>query len=98
MIDKQPKRWPSTLGGVIYLAVLAAAITGLVLVTTSNWRLGVVVMGGGLLLGALGRFSLGEYDSGMLRVRSKTLDIVAMSGLGTVMIVLAIVIPNQPPL
>lgn len=95
---ERPKGVPSTIGGVIYLVVLATAITGLVLITTSNWRVGVSVLGGGLLVGALGRIALGEYESGMLRVRSKAFDVVALSGLGTLMIVLAIVIPNQPPL
>ena len=98
MGEKQPWGRPSTIGGVVYLVVLAMAVTGLVLVTTYDWRVGVSVLGGSLLLGAVGRFGLGEHESGMLRVRSKPFDVVALTGLGTLMIVLAIVIPNQPPL
>jgi len=80
----------------VYLAVLAIAALGLVLVATYNWRTGVTVLGGGLLVAALGRVALGEFESGMLRVRGKVFDVVALSGLGTLMIVLAWVIPNQP--
>ena len=82
----------------IYLGVLAMAAGGLVLVATYDWRTGVSVLGGGLLLAALGRVLLGDYESGMLRVRSKPFDVVALTGLGGLMIVLALVIPNQPPL
>ncbi|HWU31461.1 MAG TPA: DUF3017 domain-containing protein [Marmoricola sp.] len=98
MTAERPKGVPSTIGGVVYLVVLAMAIAGLVLVTTSNWRVGVSVLGGGLLVGAVGRVALGEFESGMLRVRNKVFDVIALAGLGTLMIVLAIVIPNQPPL
>ena len=98
MTAQRPARLPSTIGGVIYLVVLAAAATGLILITAVNWRLGVLVLGGSLLLGALGRFALGEYDSGMLRVRSKAFDVAVLTSLGVLMIFLAISIPNQPPL
>ena len=96
MSDNLPKGRPSTIGGMIYLAVLAIAMLGLVLVATYSWRTGVSVLGGGLLLAALGRVALSDFESGMLRVRGKIFDVVALSGLGALMIVLAIVIPNQP--
>jgi hypothetical protein len=94
--DKLPTGRPSTIGGLIYLTVLAIAGLGLVLVATSNWRTGVSLLGGGLLLAALGRVLLSDFESGMLRVRGKAFDVVALSGLGALMIVLALVIPNQP--
>lgn len=96
MKDNQPVGRPSTIGGMLYLAVLAIAAAGLVLVATYSWRLGVIVLGGGLLLAAVSRAALSEFESGMLRVRSKTLDVIALAGLGALMIVLALVIPNQP--
>jgi len=94
--DNRAKGLPSTVGGTLYLAVLAAAVVGLVLVAINDWRVGVSVLGGALLVAALGRAVLGEFESGMLRVRSKIFDVIALSGLGALMIVLAIVIPNQP--
>jgi hypothetical protein len=94
--EELPKGRPSTIGGMIYLVVLAVAAVGLVLVATYKWRLGVTVLGGGMLLAALGRIALSDFESGMLRVRNKAFDFVALSGLGALMIVLAWVIPNQP--
>ena len=96
MTDNLPKGRPSTIGGMIYLVVLAIATIGLALVATTNWRTGVSVLGGSLLLAAVGRVALGEFESGMLRVRNKAFDVVALTGLGALMIVLAVVIPNQP--
>lgn len=96
MSDDLPPGRPSTIGGMIYLIVLAVAAFGLALVATYSWRTGVCVLGGGLLLAALGRVALSDFESGMLRVRSKVFDVIALSGLGALMIVLAIVIPNQP--
>lgn len=80
----------------LYLAVLVIAAVGLILVASYSWRLGVTVLGGALLLAALGRVALSDFESGMLRVRNKAFDLVALSGLGALMIVLALVIPNQP--
>ena len=96
MSENLPSGRPSTIGGLIYLVVLGVAVLGLILVATYNWRTGVYVLGGGLLLAALGRIALSDFESGMLRVRGKVFDVVALSGLGALMIVLAIVIPNQP--
>lgn len=95
-MDELPSGRPSTIGGMVYLAVLAIAALGLALVATSNWRTGVSVIGGSLLLAAVGRLGLGEFESGMLRVRNKAFDVVVLTGLGSLMIALAIVIPNQP--
>ena len=96
MSENLPSGRPSTIGGMLYLAVLAIAAAGLILVATYDWRLGVTVLGSGLLLAALGRVVLSDFESGMLRVRNKAFDFVALSGLGALMIVLALVIPNQP--
>jgi len=91
-----PAKWrPHTIGGMTYLVVVAVAIAGLVLVATYEWRTGICILGVGMLIGAVSRFCLGEYDSGMLRVRSKPFDVAAMTALGVVMIVLALVIPDQ---
>lgn len=80
----------------IYLAVLAIAVGGLGLIAVDDWRLGVIVLGGALLAAALARMALSDFESGMLRVRNKVFDVVALSGLGALMIVLALIIPNQP--
>ncbi|MGN6161238.1 MAG: DUF3017 domain-containing protein [Marmoricola sp.] len=96
MSDQVPRGRPSTIGGMVYLAVLAIAALGLILVATYNWRTGVSVLGSGLLLAAVGRVALADFESGMLRVRGRIFDVIALSGLGALMIILAVVIPNQP--
>ena len=91
-------RKPQTIGGVIYLAVVAAALVGLALVPWWSWRRGVIVIGVALLIGAVARAALDEHASGMLAVRSKWFDLAAMVGVGVVLIALAVGIPDQPGL
>lgn len=97
MSDEAPKRpRPSTVGGKLYLVVIAIGAVGLTLVAAGPWRAGVITLGLGLLLAASARGVLSDYDSGMLRVRSRLFDVVALTAVGGALILLAIVIPNQP--
>lgn len=89
-------RKPSTLGGVIYLAVLAAAIIGIVISATGAWRTGVSWLGLALIAAATARVVLPDANAGMLRVRRKSLDAVILAGAGAVLLFLATTIPNQP--
>ncbi|PVG84751.1 hypothetical protein DDE18_03900 [Nocardioides gansuensis] len=90
------RRYPSTIGGAFYLAVLAASGAALAIVVTGAWRQGIRVMGGALLFGALCRLALGPRDAGMLAVRYKWLDALLLIALGAALIVLAGSIPDQP--
>ena len=93
----EPRRLPSTLGGLVYLLVVAATLIGLLVVAFGPWRRGVDLIGVALLVGALMRTVLSEGNAGMLRVRrSRGADVVMLAGAGTALIVLASVIPNQP--
>lgn len=92
---QQPRK-PSTLGGAVYLVVVAVCVAGLLVVAFGPWRRGVTVIGSALLLAALFRVALTERSSGMLRVRGRWFDTVALAGAGAVLVVLAAVIPNQP--
>ncbi len=95
--SEPPRRVPSTLGGLVYLVVVATSSVGLLIVAFGPWRRGVAVIGLGLLMGALMRALLREQDAGMLRVRrSRWVDVAMLGGVGTALIVLASVIPNQP--
>ncbi len=92
----EPRRIPSTLGGLVYLIVVAINAVGLLIVAFGPWRRGVTLMGAGLLLGAVVRAVLRDRDAGMLRVRrSRWVDVLMLGGVGTALIVLANVIPNQ---
>ncbi len=91
------RRVPSTIGGLVYLLVVAGTVTGLLLVAFGPWRRGVTVIGAALILGALMRVTLREPDAGMLRVRrNRWIDALMLGGVGAGLIVLAGVIPNQP--
>lgn len=92
----EPRRVPSTFGGLVYLVVVATSVVGLGIVTLGPWRRGVALIGLALLLGALLRTLLRERDAGMLRVRrSRWVDVLMLGGVGITLIVLASVIPNQ---
>jgi multisubunit Na+/H+ antiporter MnhB subunit len=93
----EPRRLPSTLGGLVYLIVVAASAVGLLVIAFGPWRRGVDLIGAALLVGALMRIALPENNAGMLRVRrSRWTDALMLGGVGTALIVLATVIPNQP--
>jgi Protein of unknown function (DUF3017) len=94
--EDSPLRRPQTLGGVVYLAVLAAAVVGLGIVLAGAWRTGLSWIGVGLLVAAFTRLVLSERGAGMLRVRRKWSDVLMLSGAGVALIVLAIAVPNQP--
>lgn len=91
-----PRRYPSTIGGIFFLGVLATAVLGLVLVGTGSWRNGVRLIGVALLAAALARSLLSADNAGMLAVRHRVLDVVVLTGLGLALLVLASAIPNQP--
>jgi hypothetical protein len=91
-----PLHRPKTLGGVLYFVVVAATLVGLLVVSFTSWRRGVTIVGAALLLSALARAALGEYDAGMLRVRRRWFDVLLLTATGFVLIFLAATIPNQP--
>lgn len=87
---------PSTLGGIIYLAVLAAALIGVGVAASGAWRSGVSWLGLSLLVAAGARLALSEDDAGMLQVRRKGVDAAMLVILGGALLVLAATIPDQP--
>jgi hypothetical protein len=91
-------RKPRTIGGVVYLAVLAATVGGLALVALDRWRGGITVIGGALLCGAVARLLIPQDKAGMLGMRPKLVDVLILTGLGAGLVVLAAVIPERPPL
>jgi hypothetical protein len=87
---------PSTLGGAIYLIVLAFAIIGVVIAATGPWRTGVSWLGAALIAASIARAILPEENAGMLQVRPKLLDVLTLAGAGGLLLFLAATIPNQP--
>ena len=97
MAPDGPLRRPQTLGGLVYLSVLAASAVGLVIVLAGAWRTGLSWIGVALLVAAATRMVLSERRAGMLRVRRKWTDVLMLTAAGVGLIVLTIVVPNQPP-
>jgi hypothetical protein len=87
---------PSTLGGAIYLIVLAFAIIGVVIAATGAWRTGVSWLGCSLIAASIARAILPEENAGMLQVRPKLLDVLTLAAAGALLLFLAATIPNQP--
>ena len=87
---------PSTVGGVIYLCVLGAAVAGVGIAATGPWRTGVSWLAFALLAAAAARLALPDHDAGMLRVRGKILDAGILIAMGVAILVLAATIPDQP--
>ncbi|MEJ7833120.1 MAG: DUF3017 domain-containing protein [Nocardioides sp.] len=94
--DGDERRYPSTIGGAFYLAILIATATGVAIVAINDWRLGVRVMGGAFLAAAVLRLVLPQRDAGMLAVRHRLVDVALLCVLGAALAFLAGSIPDQP--
>ena len=87
---KSLRQWPLliVLGGVLVGMVITFLDAGL-------WRLGCLVMGASLGVGAIERIVLPSREAGLLQVRSKAFD-VSVFVLGAVaVIVLALAVPDR---
>lgn len=91
-----PRRYPSTIGGAFYLAVLVMTISGVVVAAASDWRAGVRIIGGALAVAAVLRLVLRDRDAGMLAVRHRVLDVAILVIIAVALFVLAASIPDQP--
>jgi Protein of unknown function (DUF3017) len=89
------RRYPSTIGGALYLLALCAAAFGIAVVWTGDWRLGIRVVAGALCFAALARLVLPAKDAGMLAVRHRLFDVFVLAGLGGLLFFLTATIPNQ---
>ena len=89
MAGEAPRRseWP------LALSLLVAA-TGLVVLTFYNWRNGVLVFAGAVLLAGLLRASLTDTAAGLLHVRGRMFDTALLIGVGLAIGTLALIVPN----
>lgn len=94
--ERPPRRYPSTVGGVLYLLAMVGVLVGVFLAARDDWRLGVRWMAGSLLFAAACRLLLPSRQAGMLAVRHRVIDVAVLVGVGAMLIFLAGSIPNQP--
>jgi len=92
----EERRYPSTIGGAFYLAVLIVSAIGFAIVLGGNWRLGIRWLASALLAASALRLLLPQRDAGMLAVRHRLLDCVLLAGVGGALLFLAETIPDQP--
>ena len=90
---ERPRR---ALGTAVLVVALLLAATGLVVVGLGPWRLGAGIVGSGLLLGSFARTLMPERRAGLLRVRGATADVIVMTALGVAIVLLALLVPDQP--
>jgi cation transport ATPase len=96
LVEPTRRRRPSTIGGAVYLVVLAAAGVGLSIVARGNWRLGVKWIAASLMVAAVVRLALPAGEAGMLAVRRRFLDVALLAAVGVGLWFLSVNIPNQP--
>lgn len=94
--DPEPRRYPSTIGGALYLCVLITMGVGLALVAFAGWRSGIRVIAASLAAAAVFRLVLPQKDAGMLAVRRRWVDVVVVGSVSAVLFFLASSIPDQP--
>jgi len=79
--------WP------LILSLLVAA-TGLVILTFYNWRNGVLIFSGAVLLAGVLRASLTDTTAGLLHVRGRTFDTALLLAVGLAIGTLALIVPS----
>ncbi|TDO36428.1 DUF3017 family protein [Kribbella sp. VKM Ac-2527] len=79
--------WPLGLAGVV-------AVAGLVILTFYDWRNGVLIFAGGVLLAGLLRGVLSDTAAGLLHVRGRMFDTLLLLGVGASILLLGLIVPN----
>ncbi|HKN44565.1 MAG TPA: DUF3017 domain-containing protein [Propionibacteriaceae bacterium] len=83
------RQWP-------LLIVVFGVLAGLVVsfLGESTWRLGCLLIGASLGVGAVERIALPSRDAGLLQVRTKAFDVTVLAVAGAAIIALAILVPE----
>ncbi|MCI0689157.1 MAG: DUF3017 domain-containing protein [Sporichthyaceae bacterium] len=87
-VDRRWREWPIAL-------VLTCVLISLGVVAANHFRRGSVLLAASVLLATGLRLILPARQAGLLAVRSRLLDVIALGGLGGGLMVLALVVP--PP-
>jgi hypothetical protein len=82
------RQWP-------WLLVVAVIAAGVAVVADDHFRRGTVIIAGGVCLAAVLRAVLPNGRAGLLRVRSRLLDVLTLGFLGAGTLIAALIVP--PP-
>ncbi|UDY25333.1 DUF3017 domain-containing protein [Nocardioides sp. Kera G14] len=91
---EEERRYPSTIGGAFYLAILGLAIAGIVVAAFGHWEMGVQMLAAGLVAAAVLRLVLPSRDAGMLAVRHRFVDAGLLAAVGVALWLLVRSIPS----
>lgn len=80
------RQWP-------LLTVLGGGVVGIGLVATDHFRSGCLLLGISVLFASLARLVLPARRVGLLVVRSRAFDVLALTTMGVALVVLAIIVP-----
>jgi hypothetical protein len=83
------RQWPLLIVVIGVLAGLVVSFLG-----ESTWRLGCLLIGASLGVGAVERIALPSRDAGLLQVRTKAFDVTFLAVAGAAIIALSIVVPE----
>ena len=85
----QQRPWP-------LLVVVAGVLLGLVVsvVGESTWRVGSLLVGAALLVGAVERLVLSDRAAGLLQVRGKAFDVAVLGLAGAAVVTFALWVPS----
>jgi hypothetical protein len=78
-----------------FATVLVVLAVGLAVTSRGYFRVGSVITGSAVLLGAALRAMLPDRRAGLLVVRHRVLDVTLMTALGVGIIVLAVIVPGR---
>jgi hypothetical protein len=92
-VPEGPVRRP--LGELPTAVVLFIAAFGIVAVTLGYWRRGIFLVGVAAMTGAVLRLVLRGRDAGLLVVRSRVFDVLALALIGGAVMILAAVVPGS---
>jgi hypothetical protein len=81
------KQWP-------ILSVYATMLVSLAVIVFVDFRSGAILLSLSVLLGFGLRFKLPDAKAGLLRNRRRRIDLTFMASLGTILLILALVVPH----
>ncbi|MFI6828005.1 MULTISPECIES: DUF3017 domain-containing protein [unclassified Kribbella] len=84
---QRSSEWP------LVLSLLVAA-TGLVILTFYDWRNGVLIFAGSVVLAGLLRATLSDTAAGLLHVRGRMFDTAFLIAAGAAIAALGLIVPN----
>lgn len=81
------REWPITV-------VLLGVAIGLVVAVLAEFRSGTVLLAASVVFAAWLRLMLPDERAGVLKVRSRLIDVAVLAGLGLALTILALVVPS----